>query len=182
MRLEVRVNAQAILGRLDAMDEAIRDPRPALEAVADTFFNKVEPAWLSQAQWQPLAPDSLRRKRRKGLPSRPLLGGTLERSLRGGRYRVRRLNKQSVTVGTRHPLAHIHNKGTRGRGYRAPKGGSLAYGLHSPRQRVGGLPARPLISFSRNDRELFAKVIAQTIMSAEANHYAARLRAARRGL
>lgn len=145
MRLELRFNAQSLLDRLDGMEAFAADPKAALSDSADLFFTKIEPRYFRSAQWTPLKPDSVRRKRRLNRPLRPLAGGSLEKSLtvKGARYQVRRINKMSVTVGTRHPLASIHDKGTR-----------------------GALPRRPLISVSQGDRDQIRSIFARHWMQA----------------
>ncbi len=62
--------------------------------------------------------------------------------MKGATYQVRRFNKMSITIGTRHPLASIHDKGTRGK-----------------------LPARPLISVSPTDRAAFRDAFAEHLMA-----------------
>lgn len=144
---QVRVDAMGLIGKLSAMDAAAENPKDALLEVADLFFTVTEPGYWRAARWVPLRPDSARRKRKRGLPARPLVGGTLERSLtsKGARYQVRRVSKSSVTLGTSHPLAAIHDKGTR-----------------------GALPARRLIAVSKADRAAYRDVFARATVGGNA--------------
>lgn len=152
--LVIHTEAKAALDRLDAIANAATNPRDAFVEVGDLFLDR-ERRYFGTAQWIPLKPDSARRKRKRGLPARPLVGGTLEKSLtvKGARYTVRRINRLSIVMGTRHPLAHIHDKGTRGK-----------------------LPRRPLISVSKADTAAYRSVFVRHLMQARGR----RIRSARR--
>ncbi len=152
MRLVVNIDAKAVLDQLAGMASAATDPREAFVEVGDLFLDQEKKYWRS-ASWIPLKPDSARRKAKRGRSTRPLVGGSLEKSLtiKGARYTVRRINKQSITMGTRHPLANIHDKGTR-----------------------GALPRRPLISVSKADRAAYRGVFVRHLRSARGRRTPAR--------
>ena len=144
MKFVVGVDAEGLLNRLDGLAEFVDSPSAAWREIADLFLTR-EQTYLRTAQWIPLKPDTIRRKLKLGRTSRPLLGGTLERSLtrKGAQFTVRRISTKSITIGTRHPLASIHDKGTR-----------------------GALPRRPLISVSQADRAAYRSIFAEHLARA----------------
>lgn len=129
MRLSASVDTTGALRRLSALDQAAKVPRPILRAVADVRQAQ-QADYFATARWQPLTAVSAARKRRAGRAGRPLVGGALERSLtrKGARYSFRRFQTQSLVMGTRDPVAHLHDRGTR-----------------------RGLPARPVVQLSRRE-------------------------------
>lgn len=67
--------------------------------------------------WPALAPGTLARKVRMGQSSRPMEAtGALKRALEGGRGKVTRVTRSSVTVGTSLFYAVFHMKGSKGKG------------------------------------------------------------------
>lgn len=156
MRLEVRFDAKRAVDRLEGMSSALADPRAAFNEVGDLFLTS-QAQFFRSNQWTPLRPDTVRRKLKRGRGSRPLVGGPLEKSMtvKGSRYSIRRVNKLSILMGTRHPAAHLHNQGTR-----------------------GSLPRRPLIRVTPDDRRAYRGVFARHVLSARGG----RVRSARRSL
>lgn len=161
-RIQVNVGAQGLLDRLQGMSEFAQSPRNALIEAGDRFYG-IERRYLrATARWTPLRPKYARVKLRKRGTSRPMIGGGLEQSLtrKGARYAVRRINKRSIVIGTKDPVANIHNSG------------SL----------LRRMPPRTLIHFTRADRKEFRDIFARHLMSARANHYAGLQQRMRRGL
>lgn len=143
MRLDVSLNASGLLATLDGMEQFAKAPRAALVEVAVLRVEQ-QAAWLRGASWRPLKPVSAARKARRGRSTRPLVGGALERSLTTARAAgsVRRLAKRSVVVGTRNPVAHLHQGGTR------------------------NMPARKVVSVTAADRDALRAVFARNLMTA----------------
>lgn len=146
-RYDARVDARAAIARLDQVTNAAERPKKALEAMADLFFDKIEPQYWRSVRWQPLTPESARRKSKRGRPTTPLTGGALEASLtrRGALYQVREVTEDSVRVGTSDPVARIHNVGS----YKAPE---------------ANIPRRRLIRLRPNDRAAFRLLMAAHVM------------------
>lgn len=144
MKIDFRIDAGRVFDTLRGMDEFASAPREALAEVAAVRVRQ-QGEWFRSAPYKPLKPRSARRKAAKGRSIRPLAGGALEKSLTGrGAGSIRRLNKQSVVIGTRDPVAHLHQNGARG----------------------GRLPVRKVINVSAADRDEFRQVFADGIMSA----------------
>jgi hypothetical protein len=118
MRIEVKLDEPAVrqtLARLRGREDRTQHLRPAFEAVATDFLNLERRRFAGAARWAPLSPEYARRKAAGGRPILPLAGGALERSLtrKRAKYSVRRINRLSMFVGTRDPVANLHRKGTR---------------------------------------------------------------------
>jgi hypothetical protein len=87
--------------------------RPMLERAADDI-QQANTDHIRKARFKPLSAEQARRKARRGLSTRPLLGGELERSVAGrGRFAVRRVDVHEVRVGTKDPVANLHKAGTK---------------------------------------------------------------------
>jgi hypothetical protein len=87
--------------------------RPALERAADDM-QEANADHIRRARFKPLSVEHARQKARRGLSTRPLLGGELERSVAGrGRFAVRKVDVDEVRVGTKDPVANLHKAGTK---------------------------------------------------------------------
>jgi hypothetical protein len=106
---------QSALSMLQGREDRAQQLRPAFEAVAVDFRNLEKRRFGGQAGWAPLSPEYAKRKAAGGRPPQPLAGGALERSLtvQGAKYSVRRINRASMFVGTRNPVANLHREGTK---------------------------------------------------------------------
>lgn len=147
MRVEVRLDeagAQHLLDALRGRAERAGNLRAALHDVADDFYN-IERQWFATGagHWKPLSADWARRKAAGGRGVIPLAGGDLEKSLtvKGRKFAVRRVSKDSLFVGTRDPVAHLHHEGTKG----------------------GRLPKRPLVEITRQDTARWAAMLLRHI-------------------
>lgn len=160
MQIKVEVGTQSLLDRLQGMEQFAKTPRNALIEAGDVWLGQERAYLRSTAQWVPLRPKYAKVKLRRRGTTRPMIGGELERSLtrKGSRYHVRRIARQSIFIGTRDPVANIHNSG-------------------SLRRRI---PPRMLIHLTRADRKELRDVFARHLMSARAN--ASALAQRRRGL
>ena len=149
MRIDLRLDVQDVLDRLAGIDQFASAPRAALVDVAALRVQQ-QGSWIRSAPYKPLKPRSARRKALKGRPTRPLVGGALERSLTTQRAAgsIRRLNKMSVVVGTRDPTAHLHQSGARG----------------------GKLPVRRVINVTAADRDAMREVFASHVAAATAGN------------
>lgn len=154
----VTVEDQALLAELRAAIARGADPRPALEAVADDFAGMERRLFESQGAsggvfWRPLSQEWAARKAERGLPAGILRGSTgrLQRSLVAAkghpRGSKRVITRRGVTMGSTHPLAHLHQQGTGVRYVRTWRGKPLA----KPRS-AGSLPARPVVTVTAADR------------------------------
>lgn len=153
-RLVVTVNDEAVLARMRAMIARGENPRPVLERVGDDFLDMERRQFASSGAaggtpWVPLSAEWQARKRGGG---GTLVGprARMERSLvtRGARGGKRRITRRSITMGTTHPLAHLHQGGTGQRYVRTYRGQPLA----QPRS-AGSLPARPVVAVTPGDEQ-----------------------------
>lgn len=120
MRLEVDTTTG---GRLLLDDVAGRVDKPwaALRA-ADESFRRREARIFATGNGGSWAPDELSTVKIKG-SARVLIdsGGLLDSLTKvGDRYHVRRVEGDSLLLGTRNPVAHLHAKGARGMPRRNP--------------------------------------------------------------
>jgi phage gpG-like protein len=118
VRLNLDVDAD--LAELDLMRRRLANARGVLEVVADDL-QTAQAERFTSVRFRPLTPQYAARKARRGLSTRPLAGGELERSVLGrGHYAVRRVGDDVAEVGTANPVARIHKAGTARMPKRAP--------------------------------------------------------------
>lgn len=147
-RIDVDVlGAQDLLQRLKVIRANASDARDALNAVADDFLDVERARFRGAAHWQPLTAQSAAQKVLHGRSARPLAGGALEKSMTVARskYSVRRVRKDGVLVGTRDPVARLHQNGTK------------------KRKRGGALPARPIVDVRPSDQTRWRDIIARSL-------------------
>lgn len=142
MRVHVTIDQVAlrrVQDRLQGRLDRAQALRPAFDAVADDFLQMQRSRFAGGAGWAPLSPAYAVRKAMTGRGTRPLAGGALEASMtrRGARYSVRRITSKSMFMGTRNPVANLHNAGTR------------------------RMPKRPLITVRGSDRERWGDLFAE---------------------
>lgn len=120
MRLEVETTTGGRL-LLDGVAERVDKPWAALRA-ADEEFRKREARIFATGNGGSWAPDDLSTVKTKGSARVLVDSGDLLASLTrvGDRYHVRQVNGDSITLGTRNPVAHLHAKGARGMPRRNP--------------------------------------------------------------
>lgn len=90
-----------------------KDPRPAFRDMAPDI-REGEKQYLGRVRWAPLSPEYAARKvagKRIGELTGVLLDSTTNP---GNRFHVEKITEDSLTVATKHPLAHIFNKGRKG--------------------------------------------------------------------
>lgn len=164
-RVVVSVDDQALVDGLHALITRGSDLRPALEQIADDFLDMERRQFASRGAagatpWAPLSAEWEARKQGGGI----LVGdtGRLARSLtqeraRGGRRRieVRPGRTSGLEVGSTHPLAHLHQGGTKERFVRSWRGAPLA----APRS-AGKLPARPVVAVTPRDEQRWRGILA----------------------
>lgn len=152
MRLSVDVlGDRNLLDRLDLIRARVQDPRVALNLVADDFLETERRRFAGGANWAPLSPTYAADKLRRGRSTRPLVDGPLERSLtvRRSPGSLRRITKEGMRVGTRLPVARLHQ-------------GSK----EQPRHPGGVLPRRPLVDISSADAERWRRIVAASLTRA----------------
>jgi phage gpG-like protein len=123
---------------LEDREHAARVVTPALDEIADDFLDIQSRRFAAaSATWLPLKPETAIRKAAGGRPPEPLVGGELEQSLtrRGARFAIRRVDGNSVTLGTSDPVANLHQGGTR------------------------RMPRRPPVSLFRADERRWVEII-----------------------
>jgi phage gpG-like protein len=123
---------------LEDREQAARVVTAALDEIADDFLNVQSRRFgAAGTTWVPLKPETALRKAAGGRHPLPLVGGGLEASLtrRGARFAVRRVEDNSVTLGTSDPVANLHQSGTR------------------------RMPRRPPVSLSRADERRWVEII-----------------------
>jgi hypothetical protein len=148
--VKVRLTGQGLqtaLSMLQGREDRAEQLRPAFEAVAVDFRNLEKRRFSGQAGWAPLSPEYAKRKAAGGRPARPLAGGALERSLtvQRSRFSVRRINRASMFVGTRNPVANLHNSGTK------------------------RMPKRPLVAVRSSDTARWARIFADHLAVARSS-------------
>ena len=146
MKLEVQIEGDEAF---EARRRQIRDraaSRAPFDAIGDDFLNLQEARFHGAAGWKPLSEAYARRKARAGRSIEPLVGGVLEKSVtrRNTKYSVRRIEGDSIVMGTRDPVAHLHQDGTKG-----------ASGK--------GMPARPVILITAEDRQRWRELVRSTV-------------------
>jgi phage gpG-like protein len=147
MRIEVTIVGDVALDRrLAEMAARAEHPQAALDAVGDDFLHLEAARFAGGAGWQPLSAAYARRKAFRGRSTRPLVGGLLEDSLTrsGTRFSVRQTDQHSILMGTSDPVAHLHQKGTKG-----PSG--------------KGMPARKLVDIRSSDRLRWRELIRRNV-------------------
>lgn len=120
MQVRVRLDDAAALRVLEALkgrEDRMKHLRPAFDAVADDFLEMQRVRFAGGAGWEPLSAAYAVRKARGGRSPLPLAGGDLEKSMttQRAKFSLRRIGKTHMVVGTRDPVANLHNSGTRGR-------------------------------------------------------------------
>lgn len=116
MKINVHVTDEIAHARLDALKRRAGTLRPALLMIAADFHNEERELFAGRAHWKPLDPAWTVRKAKLGFGSRTLvLTGHLEESLigSGGKWSVEEVGDNELLVGTRDPVAHLHQAGTR---------------------------------------------------------------------
>ena len=135
MQIKFQITRDAITPALQAAMKAARNPKPALEGMGLVVVSMAQRAFtqpsLRPQSWAPLKAATVKRKRKQGYGSKPLIAsGTLAQS-----PRIVSVGSRSVVVGSDrragpHSLAAIHQLGSRD----------------------GRIPARPVWPFDRTGR------------------------------
>jgi hypothetical protein len=146
--MAIRVTSHVVgIDELRAELQAIADrggnPREAFDDVERDFREHMMPAVFRSeggsigARWKAWSA-SYRRRKKPGTMLNLANGSGLYESFTSmtDRYKVRQTTKDSVKVGSRHPLAHLHDQG------------------------AGSLPRRRLVKVTENDAERWAGYIA----------------------
>lgn len=150
-RVEANVfGDRALLQRLRLIRTQAGAPRAALHKIADDFLRMERRRFAGANTWSPLKPGTVATKAAAGRPAIPLAGGDLERSLtvRGSKGSIRRVNQNGMIVGTRNPVARIHQgskEQSRGRG--------------------GVLPRRAVVVVRPDDRSRWAHLFGEHLVS-----------------
>lgn len=93
---------------------------PALQEIPPILERHVQQTFSTQGastgnSWKPLSKPYAGRKSREGGRMPLVLSGSLRDSFFGGQWHVIEAGAKSLTWGTRHPLAHLHQRGTKGK-------------------------------------------------------------------
>jgi phage gpG-like protein len=160
VKVEASVDGvDAVLRSLDALGERLTDLRPVFTDVADDFHRMEsrlfashggsagEP-WASSASGSPVTLEGRRAKMRRSLTT-PRVNGA-----------VQRITRNSVTLGSTHPLAHVHQGGTGARYVKTYKGKPLA----KPRY-AGSLPRRAVFNVGETDIARWHTMISDYVTS-----------------
>lgn len=116
MRVNVTVEDATAHARLQELRHRAGTLRPALLAIAEDFHAEEAELFAGRAHWKPLDPAWTARKAALGFGSRTLvLRGHLEESLigTGGKWSVQEISDNELLVGTKDPVAHLHQAGTK---------------------------------------------------------------------
>lgn len=116
MRVTVHVDDAAARQRLDRLRAHAGALRPALLDIAADFHNEERQLFDGKGHWKPLDPAWAARKARLGFGTRTLImGGALEESLISstGKWSVTEVGDSELLVGTKDPVAHLHQAGTK---------------------------------------------------------------------
>lgn len=147
MRVEVHLDQASLQHLLDALEgraDRADNLREGLHEIADDFYSIERRRFAAgMVHWKPLTPEWARRKAAGGRSVIPLAGGDLESSLtlKGRKFAVRRVSKDTLFVGTKDPVAHLHDKGTKG----------------------GRLPRRELVAITQQDRSRWGGILLRHI-------------------
>lgn len=108
------VEVETRLTALDRLMDRSTHTRHVLEAVANVV-RAHNARYIRTARYAPLKPRTIRQKRTRGRPARPLVGGDLERSLQTANapFALTRLNRDLLVVGTKDPVANLHVTGNK---------------------------------------------------------------------
>lgn len=171
MRIIVTVDDKKVLARLAELQRRGVNPRPVLERIADDFLDIERDVFATRGSsigrpWQPLSEstakaDKAHRGRWRYHGGLLNQSGRLQRSLtvpRAARSK-RSVSRSSLTIGSTHPLAHLHQWGTKEREVRTWRGKPLA----KPRT-AGRLPARTLVSVTPEDKTRWRQFISDFVM------------------
>lgn len=134
----VRLDVDAATVGIGMVRSRLARMRPALEAVADELQDAQAERFTS-VRFRRLSPAYARRKARRGLSSRPLTGGDLERDVLGrGPHSIKRIGREDVAVGVGNPVARIHKAGRKagGRGGQMPRRAPIASPSRQVRERL----------------------------------------------
>lgn len=127
MRIELdvqRAQLEAMRAELAAMRAAGEDPRAAFAAIVEDFLAMERGVFTSQgasigARWEPIGARSTRsrttRSRTVYRNPHPLISsGDLMRSLTSShaKFAIRKVTRDGMTIGTKDPVAHLHDDGT----------------------------------------------------------------------
>jgi phage gpG-like protein len=149
IRFEGGRDGSDITRKLRAMAENGEDLTPVWPRV-QRYISEVEGEQFETkgarlgTPWKPLTPEYRAWKIKRGDPNQPLvLTGSLRDSFMGkGRWAIRDWRTSSAKFGSRHPLAHIHSKGTDG----------------------GKIPARPILRATPEMKKHIKKIVRDHVM------------------
>lgn len=106
--------------RLQGIEDRASDLRPAWPRV-QTYLADVEDEQFATTgarlgtPWTPLKPEyQLWKVARGGRPPLVLTGSLRDSFMGRGKWAIRDTNRKTAKFGSRHPLAHIHQRGTSG--------------------------------------------------------------------
>jgi phage gpG-like protein len=116
VRVNITVDDAPAHAQLTALRARAGTLRPALLAIADDFHADEAELFAGRAHWKPLDPAWAARKAELGFGGRTLvLRGHLEESLvsAGAKWSVQEISDNELLVGTKDPVAHLHQAGTK---------------------------------------------------------------------
>lgn len=159
-------------------EEARNDAKRVLGKVADLVREAFQENFDAGGRppWVPLKGSTLFSKQQKGYDPAPLVeNGSLRASAveESNPYHIEEIKGGALEIGSKHPLAAIHNEGTKPYVIR-PKNGRYLTFFNAGGQRVfateihhPGVPARPFISVTDSDIDHIANVCADLLVGKE---------------
>lgn len=169
--LVVTVNDRDLIHGIRTMITLGSDVRPAFERIGDDFLQMEAEQFATDGgrggePWKPLSPAWAERKRSEQIliwRSHRLERSLTQRRARGARRRIeiRPGRMSSIEMGSTHPLAHLHQRGTADRWVTSQGGKPLV----RPRY-AGRLPARPMVVVTERDKQRWRGILADHLFSA----------------
>lgn len=120
-RSGVRVTGVASArARIREVSQRAANPAPGLAQVPPILERHVDETFASRGatvgwRWKPLSKRYGARKMLTSTRGPLILSGGLRESFSGGRWHIDVKTMNSLRWGTRHPLAHLHQRGSKGR-------------------------------------------------------------------
>lgn len=159
LSIGVTVEDAAVQRSLDRLASRMVDLRPVFEQIADDFHQMESRLFASHGSsagepWQP--------SQQGGAVTLTGQRERMKRSLTVPRSRnsVQRITRNSITLGSTQPLAHLHQGGTADRYVRTYRGKPLA----KPRY-AGRLPRRAVFAVGAADEQRWAEMVSAHVLA-----------------
>ena len=162
LRIEMVADEDTFTPELMGIEGRLIDIEPCYDALWSAFRKIEQRRFTSEGPgWEPLAPSTVAGREAMGIGgSHPILnrtgvtyegevGGSLRKSFttKGSKYSYMEPLPDGLFMGSKHPLAGIHQGGAHGAG----------------RDHNVTIPARPLVDLNEADADVFASIISEWI-------------------